>query len=250
MPQYSKRKKRHAALIDLKNGTESEVVIMLHGMGRHNFNLHSFGEYLHQQGYRVILPEYPSEKKSIHACADTVADIIKNLDLKPHQKIHFVGQSMGGAVIRSLLERHPQPQNLGNVVMMVPPFGGSEVADWFKAHILFKHLYRWLKGPAGQEMGTENGGIHRLFNAAVNYPLGIIAARLPKDYKTKFKPFFMPGPEIIKGENDGLVSIENTKIDGMTDHVVVTSEHTSIEENQKAWTHALHFLRHARFKNQ
>jgi triacylglycerol lipase len=52
---------------------------------------------------------------------------------------------------------------------------------------------------------------------------------------------------IIPGKDDGKVAVEKTKLEGMTDFLLVNVSHAYIMENPKVVLEVLHFLKNGRF---
>lgn len=52
---------------------------------------------------------------------------------------------------------------------------------------------------------------------------------------------------MIKGPDDGKVSVENTKVPSLADHIVIPTTHTFIIYNRIAWNQTLHFLKYGKF---
>jgi esterase/lipase len=148
--------------------------------------------------------------------------------------IHFIGYSMGGLLVRALLAKQ-KPVKLGRVLQLAPPNHGSEVSDFLKDNILYKKIF----GPAGQELTTNNKYTEKLLGN-VDYELGIIAGNSTMDPISSY---------IIKGEDDGKVSILSTKINGMKDHVVVSSSHTFFPSNEDVQKQTIYFLKNGNFKH-
>jgi hypothetical protein len=48
--------------------------------------------------------------------------------------------------------------------------------------------------------------------------------------------------------NDGSVVVEETQLDGMTDHIVLPVSHSGLLFSANAALQAIHFLRHGRFR--
>ena len=88
------------------------------------------------------------------------------------------------------------------------------------------------------QLGTRvNEGLGDLLGQ-VDYPLGIIAGDRAVD------PL---GWLLIPGPNDGKVSVNRTKVRGMSDHVTLHATHALMMRNVHVIQHTIHFLRHGRF---
>jgi hypothetical protein len=140
---------------------------------------------------------------------------------------------MGGIVARAMLEKHA-PTNLCRVVMLAPPNKGSEVTDKLNSW----RLYRWINGPAGNELGTSEDGILKRLGPPT-YELGIIAGNRTVD------PFFS---WMIPGPDDGKVAVERTRLDGMTGFICLPVTHTWMMRNEKVIAQTRHFLRAGEFE--
>jgi hypothetical protein len=190
-------------------------------------------ECLLENGYGVLNLDYPSRSKSIQEIAHEIIPIaIASCREKGAKKIHFVTHSMGGIVVRYFL-RHSKMPDLGRVVMMSPPNGGSTVVDEFKDNFIFK----WINGPAGRQLGTDNESIPKKLGP-VNFELGIITG------DRSVNPLLSL---IIPGNDDGKVSVESTKVEGMKDFIVIHATHPFIMKNEQAIEKTLSFLKFGSF---
>lgn len=188
----------------------SDYVILLHGLGKTSAIMKRMEHAFQDAGYQVLNIDYPSRKKTIADLAGLVHVTIGSFAKDKSKKIHFIGHSMGGLLIRCYLAKY-RPENLGRVVMLGTPNHGSEVADWLKNN----PLYKWYYGPAGQELTTDHD-----FDAIFGHPdfeTGIIAGNRTLD---AICYFILPRP------NDGKVSVESTKLQGMKGHIVLPVSHT------------------------
>ena len=136
---------------------------------------------------------------------------------RPDGSVHFVCHSMGGLAGAGLLARY-RPKHLGRVVMLGTPNSGSEIADRLKNF----GAYRAFFGPAGQQLGTQRSAVDHALFPPVDYPVGIIAGNRSID---PVAGTMLPKP------HDGRVSVANTKLDGMADHVVVAASHPWLVRN-------------------
>ena len=112
-----------------------------------------------------------------------------------------------GCLARVYIARY-RPIRLGRVVMLGTPNGGSEIADRLRNI----EVYRAFFGPAGQQLGTQRDAAIEALFPPVDYPVGIIAGNRSID---PVAGTMLPKP------HDGRVSVANTKLEGMADHVVV-----------------------------
>ncbi|MES2985244.1 MAG: alpha/beta fold hydrolase [Pseudomonadota bacterium] len=210
-----------------------EGVIILHGIFRTHRSMRKLASFLEKSGFEVLNLGYPSTRHSIEAIADAITPRMAAFAESIPGKVHLVGYSMGGLVIRACLHRY-KPQNLGRVVMIGTPNQGSEVADFLRDI----KLYRLLYGPAGQQLVTDQSGFVHHFGA-VDYEVGVIAGNRPVDFISS---------RIIGKANDGKVSIDSTRLTGMKDHVIVPSSHTFFPGNRHMCRQALAFLQHGKFE--
>jgi pimeloyl-ACP methyl ester carboxylesterase len=215
----------------------SETVVILHGIARTNKSMKSIETALQKEQYETLNITYPSTEHNLNDIAKHLFENELNTKFwESAEKVHFVTHSMGGLVARKYLEMYKDKipaQKLGNVVMLGPPNGGSEVADW--AHSLWP--YQWFYGPAGQELTTAAAAVN---SAAPYYPLGIIAG-------TREWPYFVAA-FVVPGDSDGRVSVEKTKLPGMTDHMSLVATHTFIMDDEDAHRQVVYFLKNKMFE--
>jgi len=196
-----------------------ERVILLHGIFRTKKSMAGLARFLESNNFEVLNLSYPSTRQPLEQLAETIHAQIPQDGIKTY----FIGYSMGGLLVRAYLARH-RLQNLGRVVMIATPNHGSEVADLLKNFWPYKKLY----GPAGQQLTTT----YKLTDT-IDYELGIIAGNRTIDPLCWL---------LIAKPNDGKVSTESTKLDGMKAHTIITATHTFFPANRKMWQLALNFL--------
>lgn len=210
---------------------QHDGVVLLHGIMRTSRSMNAIRKQLEKQGYHVLNLDYPSTRQSIGDIVDFLHHTIPAF-AQTCRQVHFVGYSMGGLIIRAYLARF-RPANLGRVVMIGTPNGGSEVANVVQRWWLYKTLY----GPAGQQLITDQTAFAALF-APVDYPLGVIAGNLSVEPISSW---------IIGKPNDGKVSVASTRIDGMLDHIVIPVIHTLLPTSKKSILYTSRFLQHGSF---
>ncbi len=210
-----------------------EEVILLHGLCRTSRSMLKMERALTEAGYKVRNVDYPSRTASVEKLADdAIGKVVSDCQKNGAAKIDFVTHSMGGILVRSYLARHTI-SNLGRVVMLAPPNQGSEVVD--KLGWLF--LFKWINGPAGNELGTGKNLTPNKLGLA-NFHVGIIAGDRSINWINSL---------LIPGSDDGKVSVERTKLAGMSDHIVIHATHPFIMKNYEAIRQTIQFLRVGNF---
>lgn len=188
-------------------------------------------------GYRVANIDYLSRERRIEELAHSavtrgVEQCKESGSGAGTQRIHFVTHSLGGMLVRYYLTQHDLPK-LGRVVMLAPPNQGSEVVDGWRN----VPGYFWINGPAGNQLGTDANGIAQQLGP-VTYPVGIIAGTRTINL---ILSLWLPNPD------DGKVSVESTKVEGMTDFITVPVPHPFISGNQHVIEQTIIFLTTGKF---
>ena len=189
---------------------------------------------LDEAGFITANIEYPSRDHTIEELADlAVPDGLAAC--REHDDIdgiHFVTHSLGGILVRQYLSTNEIPE-LGRVVMLGPPNQGSIAAEEMGDVPGFD----WLNGPAGRQLGKDDKSIPLQLGPA-EFELGIIAGNRTIDPITSA---VLPDPE------DGRVTVEETKLEGMADFVVVNHSHAFMMRMQKTIELTIAFLNDGEF---
>jgi triacylglycerol lipase len=211
----------------------SDCVVLLHGLARTARSMNLMQDALAASGYRVANVDYPSRHQPIEQLAAPSVEVgVERCALRAGERVHFVTHSMGGILVRYYLAHHAIPA-LGRVVMLAPPNGGSEVVDNLEEFPGFE----LLNGPAGLQLGTGPEHLPEQLGA-VDYPVGIIAGTRSVN---PVLSQFLPNPD------DGKVSLQRTKVEGMTDFIAVEASHPFIMRDQEAIAQTIAFLQSGRF---
>lgn len=185
-------------------------------------------------GYGTCNVGYPSRSHGVEELVERFVypKIVESIP-DSAGRVHFVTHSLGGIVLRQLLQDHPM-EKLGHVVMLSPPNQGSEVVDELGSWKLFE----CINGPAGQQLGTSPSHLPSQLGPA-NWSLGIITG------DRTINPILS---RLIPGPDDGKVSVKRAQLEGMTDFRIVSTSHPFIMRNDEVLGQVLHFLKNGVFR--
>lgn len=208
-----------------------EGVILVHGILRSSRCMRAFEAEFIKQGYKVLNVNYPSTKLDIKSIVEYLKPSImvfaKNL-----KKIHFVGHSLGGIIIRALLNVE-KPANLGKVVLVGSPIQGSELARKFKKFRIFK----WIFGPAGIDLALPSKEMSAMFGK-IDYEIGVIAG---------FNKYNFLANLLLKEKNDGMVTIKSTQDQEISNHIIIETGHLRLAKNKEVIDKTIKFIKEASF---
>ncbi len=206
-----------------------DIVVVVHGLGRSKIAMWLIAARLEEAGFRVARVGYRSLRDTPKEIVEDVEGQISDCCLDKSPKLHFVGHSFGGLVIRAYLSNH-EIDNLGRVALIGTPNTGTEIVDNLRHEWWFQVL-----GPAAHALGTDENSFPNTIGLP-NYPLGIIAGKMDN-----------PNDKLLPGDDDGLVSVESTRVVGMTDFVVVETGHSRMRSDEDVAEHIINFLKRGRF---
>ncbi|WP_426527076.1 esterase/lipase family protein [Bradyrhizobium sp. McL0615] len=209
-------------------------VVLLHGISRTALSFRKMQLALERAGFTTLNLDYLSRSKALEALAEDIHPAIQRFADGIDGAVHFVGHSMGGLLARVYIARH-RPKRLGRVVMLGTPNGGSEIADRLKNFGAFRAFF----GPAGQQLGTQRSAVDDAMLPPIDYSVGVIAGNRSID---PVAGTMLPKP------HDGRVSVANTRLDGMADHIIVETSHPWLVRNGLAIEQTITFVRDGSFR--
>jgi hypothetical protein len=212
----------------------SECVVLLHGLIRSASSMGKMETALKKEGFEVVNVDYPSRTYTIEKLAPMAVEkgLLNCRARGDFESVHFVTHSLGGILLRQYLSEFDIPE-LGRVVMLGPPNQGSIAVDKLAGVLGFD----WLNGPAGRQLGKGEDSVPLRLGPA-DFELGIIAGNRTIDPMTS---------AVLENPDDGRVSVEDTKLDGMQDFVVVEHSHAFMMRMRKPIELTIRFLRTGSF---
>jgi hypothetical protein len=184
---------------------------LVHGFNKDESDMFPLKRHLNGFGYRAVTVNLPLTFCSLNDCISSFEDQLKQL-VNNYEKIHFIGHSMGGLVIRSFLARH-KVAKLGRCVLISTPNKGTKLADIIEEHCKpLGQIYKPL-----QSLKTCSINIGKPENIP-KPEIGVIAG------KTKY---YLMGL-LLSGENDGRVEVDSAKCEDMADFIIRPYGHKEI----------------------
>ena len=209
-------------------------VVLLHGLGRSESAMLLLESHLLDAGFDVYNFGYPSNDQPPGVLVDMVSAEIDSCCAGNDRTMHLVGHSLGGLLIRAYLVDR-RPTNLGRVVLLGSPNKGSELADESDA---ISTVLLDLAGPAARALGTGEED----FAAGLpppDFPVGVIAGTRDNPVSNQWLPL----------PNDGMVSVESARLEGMTDFTEFNVTHWGLRNDGEVADQVVFFLNNEHFRH-
>ncbi|RMH00866.1 MAG: hypothetical protein D6702_12985 [Planctomycetota bacterium] len=204
------------------------LVLLVHGLGRATGAWERMEQALRAEGWDVARITYPSTRRSLAEHAAQLAGVLDRAE--GVEEVSFVTHSLGGLVARALLARAGDPWRerirTGRLVMLAPPSRGSTVAAALEDFLPFT----WLAGPVAREL-------------AVRDPLALPPPPIPFAIIAGGKGDGEGWNPLLTGDDDGVVTVEETRLEGAAGFLVVPRLHTWIMRAPEVVAATVAFLR-------
>jgi pimeloyl-ACP methyl ester carboxylesterase len=208
-----------------------ETVVVIHGLWMNGIEGLLRHRLSNEHGFPTTLFQYGTFEAGFHENAGRLRDFLDTVDA---DRVHLVGHSTGGLMALRALERRPFGKP-GRVVCLGSPLRGSRAAA---ALAQLGELGALALGPTGREalLGewlTEYRGDREVGSIAGTTAVGagMVLGILPEP-------------------NDGTVAVDETRIPGLKDHLLLPVTHTGFLVSPEVANQTAFFLRHGMFNRQ
>lgn len=210
---------------------DEHLVILLHGLGRTRESLSRMKWALRHAGYMTASIAYPSTRRTIGEHADQLTGVLDRLE--GVSTVSFVTHSLGGIVVRCTLARDARWEKtirVNRLVMLAPPSHGSALAEGLEDFL----PAQLVLGPTAGELAVDE--LRSIPEPECSF--GIIAAGGPGS--DGWNP-------MLPGDDDGIVSVEETRLEGAEDFLLVRGLHTFFMNDPDVIAATVRFLDTGRF---
>lgn len=213
-----------------------EVVVVLHGLGRSGLSMLPLAWALRKAGYATEVWTYNTLKGSL-------AEQIKELKLKlprlrGYTKVHGVGHSMGGLMLRGLFDEQCDLP-LGRMVFIATPHHGAQVVNAHPRLFQQKITPRIVRDLQAGSLAIEKLGIPEA-------EIGVIAG--VKSFSPLNPVSWLWRASLAGVPSDGTVELSSAQLERMDDYLDVAANHSFIIWNPEVIRATVNFIRKGRFK--
>ena len=208
-----------------------DTVILVHGLYMTGAELGFLRHRLARvHGFRTRIFRYRSVGASLAENAERLQAFVAASD---GPRVHLLGHSLGGVVLVQMLQASP-PGSAGRVVCLGSPLRGSSLARAYARMPLGRHLVGRSMGDAQADgaLPAWRGGRE----------LGVIAGSTPVGFGALLG--------VVPSPSDGTVSVEETRLPGATDHLVLPVCHFSMLFSSQVADQAAGFFRDGHFRRE
>lgn len=205
-----------------------ERVVLVPGLWMIRMTMWPLGSRMRNAGFQPAIFGYRTVRDELQQQASQLVGFIKQLR---GERVHLVGHSLGGRVILEALRQHTDSR-IGRVVLLGSPVRGSVAGRAFGSTA----LGRMMIGRTGPLWETQSRP-----KVPDGVEVGVIAGELPLGLGRLFADIPLP--------HDGVVSLEETKLEGCRDTVCLRINHLGMIYSSSAARQICAFLHHGRFES-
>jgi pimeloyl-ACP methyl ester carboxylesterase len=214
------------------------AVITLHGFGRSREHMDPIGEHLEKTGRLTwINVSYASTRRSLDEHAESLARVISGLD--GIDEIDFVCHSLGSLIVRRYLGEASQAEprwkpdpRIKRMVMLGPPNNGARLAEVVAELLHDNEVARFVAGPTAWQLAREWEQARKALATPV-FEFGVIAGGYGDNRGLN---------PLLKGDDDLVVSVAETRLPGASDFRVVNCRHGRLMSDTTVQQYVLSFL--------
>jgi pimeloyl-ACP methyl ester carboxylesterase len=174
--------------------------------------------YLTEKGFSCNCPDLPLTYKELEDAVLLLENMIEEIfsTLEHDEKVHFIGHSTGGLVIRKFLQKTKYHSKIGRCVLIATPNHGSKLADIGVKIKPFANHYKMVKSLSSSQLKC----------LSIPYIKGIEIAAIAGNNRNLLLGRF------LKGDNDGRVEVRSVYDPELSDFIILPYGHKIIHHQK------------------
>ena len=208
--------------------TTGDHVIVLHGIWMRGIAMLPLARRLRMAGFSVDALDYPSV---VGSWADSASRLADHWREHAGRKVHVVGHSLGGMLAMHVAASHDDLPD-GRIVCLGSPLKGSSAASRMRG-LPGGH---WLMGQSAEILHSG------LAPWRGQRDVGVIAGSVPIGLGSVLG--------VLKSPHDGTVGVEETRLEGIAAHRVVSCTHSGLAFSSDVAEMVVKFLSDGRFPDE
>ncbi|WP_313237819.1 esterase/lipase family protein [Sporosarcina ureae] len=206
-------------------------VLLLHGFNKNSRNMQTLSTYLEYHGFQCRSLDLPLTYHEFDQALYHVEKHLSDMVSKNDAPIHLVGHSVGGLLIRKVLQETQWMDSIGHCVQIATPNRGSQLAHVASKISGYTECYRTLR--------SLNATYIEQLNLPDITPFSIGAIAGTRNHLWLGK--------LLQGENDGRVELDSVYYPGLADFITVPYGHKEIHHQKEVAELTARFLQTGHF---
>ncbi|WP_025785446.1 triacylglycerol lipase [Sporosarcina sp. D27] len=208
-----------------------DEVLLIHGFNKTAKDMKVLANHLEKIGFHCHSITLPLTRHEFDYSVHFVLDKLKDIEKSRPDRIHLVGHSTGGLLIRKVLSHSDTPERIGRCVQIATPNQGSQLAALAGALKGYNSFFRTVKS-------LHASYIRQLdLRNVVGAEVGAIAGTNSNLWLG----------QLIKGQNDGRVEVSSVHYADLTDFATLPYGHKDIHYQRETAVLTAQFLQSGRF---
>ncbi|WP_153731651.1 lipase family alpha/beta hydrolase [Sporosarcina obsidiansis] len=209
----------------------ADHVLLLHGFNKSARDMNTLSIYLEDHGFHCRSLNLSLRRHEFDQSTKIVEQVLLDLVNNGNRRIHLVGHSTGGLLIRKVLQETKATDFIGRCVQIATPNRGSQLAYVASKVKGYTNYYKTLRSLQATYI--------RMLNLPETSPFSIGAIAGTRNHLWLGK--------LITGVNDGRIELESVHYPGLSDFIAVPYGHKEIHHQQEVADLTARFLYTGRF---
>ncbi|WP_052015939.1 lipase family alpha/beta hydrolase [Halalkalibacter hemicellulosilyticus] len=204
--------------------------MLIHGFNKQSDDMKPLQHHLEELGYTCLLPELPLTFQDVEDATALLEEVMSKLDTSIGEKVHLIGHSTGGLVIRKLITNRKYMDTIGRCVLIATPNKGNKLAMLASKVKLYTKIYKTVKSLTQEKIDSYQ------FSHDHKIEIAAIAGNKSRLWLGR----------LLDKANDGRVEVASVYFPELTDFATLPYGHKEIHHQKETAAMVDRFLREGR----